>query len=66
MPDEMQDLIPDLPPDQLISWIQKMNSSGIFDTKEPDPIDNKRANDKKVVDFEGMSPQAIMSKGYKT
>ena len=66
IPEEFWDLIPERPPAQLISWIRKMNSTGIFDSKEPDPIDNKRANDKKAADFEGMSPQAIMSKGYKT
>jgi hypothetical protein len=66
LPDEMQGLIPDLPPDQLISWIQKMSASGIFDTKEPKPIDNKKPGDKKPVDFEGMTPQSIMATGYKT
>ena len=66
MPEKMQDLIPDLPPDQLISWIQKMNASGLFDTKEPTPIDNKKPGDKKPVDFEGMTSQSIMATGYKT
>jgi hypothetical protein len=66
LPEEMQGLIPDLPPDQLISWIQKLNSSGIFNSKEPDPIDNKKPGDKKPVGFEGMTPQSIMATGYKT
>ena len=66
LPDEMQDLIPDLPPDQLISWIQKMNASGIFDTKEPAALDNQKPGDRKPVDFEGMTPQSIMATGYKT
>ena len=66
IPEEYQDLIPELPPAQLISWIRNINASGIFNSKEPDPIDNKKPGDKKPADFEGMSPQAIMSRGYKT
>ena len=65
IPEKFRDLIPDLPPAQLITWIRKMNSSAIFDTKEPTPIDNRRPADKKPVDFENMSPQAIMARGYK-
>ena len=65
IPEAYQTLIPDMPPAAMIAWIQKMNQSGIFDTKETPPIDNKKPNDKKPTDLDGLSPQAMMSKGYK-
>ena len=66
IPEEMRELIPDLPPAAKIKWIQQANTKGLFDAKTKEPIDAKRPNDKKPADFSGMSPQAIMSTGYKT
>ena len=66
IPEDMRELIPDLPPAAKIKWIQQANAKGLFDAKTKEPIDAKRPNDKKPTNFEGMSPQAIMATGYKT
>ena len=60
VPEAMQDLVPDLPPGKLIAWLQ--SAKKLFDPKQP--IDSKKTGDKKPVDFDGMSPTAIMSQGY--
>ena len=62
VPEDMQDLIPDLPPGKLITWLR--SASRLFDPKLP--IDSKKPGDKKPVDFDNMSPQAIMSCGYRS
>ena len=66
VPERMQDLIPDLPPVQLITWIRKANANGLFDSRESAPIDNKKPSDRKPADLDGLSPQAMMSQGYKS
>ena len=62
VPEDMQDLVPDLPPGKLITWLR--SASRLFDPKEP--IDTKKPGGKEPVDFSNLSPQAIMAKGYKT
>ena len=62
--EDFQDLIPDLPPGKLITWLRNASAKGLFDSKSKEPIDSKRPGDKKPTDFEGMSPQAIMATGY--
>jgi len=66
IPEDMRGLLPDLPPAKLIKWIQQANQKGLFDSKSREPIDTKKPGDKAPKDFENMSPQAIMSQGYKT
>ena len=66
IPEEFADLIPDLPPAALIKWIRNATAKGLFDLKgKSDSPDSKRPDKKTdVPNFEGMSPQAIMSTGY--
>lgn len=66
VPEDFQDLIPDLPPAALIKWIRNANAKGLFDPKgSSDSPDSKRPDKKKETpSFEGMSPQAIMATGY--
>ena len=64
VPEDFQDLIPDLPPGKLISWLRNTSEKGLFDSKSKESIDSKRPSDQKPKDFEGMSPQAIMATGY--
>jgi hypothetical protein len=64
VPENFQDLVPDLPPGKLITWIRAANIKGLFDPKSTESIDSKRPSDKKPQDFENMSPQAIMATGY--
>ncbi|MDA3897702.1 MAG: hypothetical protein PF482_16330 [Desulfobacteraceae bacterium] len=66
VPEEMRDLVPDLPHGQKIKWIQNAAKKGLFNQKNSDGIDTKRPSGKPPADFKNMSPQAIMAKGYKT
>ena len=66
VPEEFQGLIPDLPPQKLIKWIQQANAKGLFTQKQVDSLDKKRPGDKQPQDFSGLSPQQLMSRGYKT
>ena len=66
IPEDMRDLVLDLPPAQKIKWIQQANQKGLFDFKSKDPIDSKKPGDKAPKDFNGLSPQAIMAQGYKS
>lgn len=66
VPEDMRDIIPDLPPAAKIKWIQNAEKKGLFTPKGAKPIDAKRPGAKPSENFEGMSPQAIMAQGYKT
>ena len=66
IPEEHRDLVPDLPPQKLIKWIQQANAKGLFTQKQVDSLDKKRPGDKQPQDFSGLSPQQMMSRGYKT
>lgn len=64
VPEEMRDLIPDLPPGQKIKWIQNATQKGLFAQQALDGIDTKRPAGKTPADFANMRPQAIMAQGY--
>lgn len=66
VPEDMQDIIPDLPPAQKIKWIQGAQKKGLFDPKPAEGLDTKRPGGKAPADFKGMDPRAIMATGYKT
>ena len=66
VPEDMRDLIPDLAPASKIKWIQNATKKGLFNPKIAEGIDTKRPGRKAPESFDGMSPQAIMAKGYKT
>jgi len=62
IPEDLQDLVPDLPPGKLITWLR--SASRLFDPKLP--IDTKKPGGKEPTDFSNLPPQKIMSMGYKT
>ena len=64
VPGDYQELIPDLPPGKLITWLRNASAKGLFNPQSKDSLDTKRPGDKKPTDFEGMSPQSIMAMGY--
>ncbi len=66
IPEDLRDIVPDLPPAQRIKWIQNANKKGFFNppTAQNGP-DSKRPGSKQAENFDGMSPQAIMAQGYK-
>lgn len=67
VPEEMREIIPDLPPAAKVKWIQAAQRKGLFEIKpETNGPDSKKPGDQKPTDFENMSPQAIMATGYKT
>lgn len=66
VPEDMRDIIPDLPAAQKIKWIQNATRKGLFNKQTQEGIDTKRPGSKPPVNFDGLSPQAIMAQGYKT
>ena len=67
IPEEMRELVPNLSPAEKIKWIQTAQKQGLFGkNQENSGLDSKKPGDKAPTDFKDMSPQAIMSQGYKT
>ena len=66
IPDDMRELVPNLSPAEKIKWIQAAQKQGLFgNNQEKSGLDSKKPGDKKPIDYENMSPQAIMATGYK-
>jgi len=65
VPEDMQDLVPDLPSSKLIKWLRSASAKGLFDSKTKESIDSRRPGDKPG-SSDNLSPQARMSTGYKT
>lgn len=67
VPEDMKDLVPDLPPLQKIHWLRNALSKGLFsgNQKESGP-DSKRPSGKQVVIFDGLSNIEMRKMGYKT
>jgi hypothetical protein len=64
--EDMRELVPNLPAAEKIKWIQAAQKQGLFGkNQENSGLDSKKPGDKKPIDYEGMSPQAIMASGYK-
>ena len=66
VPEDMRDIIPDLPAAAKIKWIQNASKKGLFNPKTAEGIDTKRPGSKQAENLEGLSPQAMMAKGYKS
>jgi hypothetical protein len=65
VPEDMRDVIPDLPPAQKIKWLRAAIKKGVFGgNQQANGPDSKRPGGKPPVNFDGMSPQAIMAQGY--
>ncbi len=66
IPEDMRDIVPDLPPAQKITWIRNANKKGLFSTKAPaSGPDSKRPAGKAPVDTSGMSPTDLITLGLK-
>ena len=66
IPEDMRELIPNLPPAEKIKWIQAAQKQGLFSKNQQNSgLDSKKPGDKKPIDYESMSPQAMMASGYK-
>lgn len=66
VPEEFADLVPDLPPGQLIPWLRNATTKGLFSEKKIESVDTKRPGDKKAEDLSNLSPQGKMALGYNT
>lgn len=66
IPEEMWDIVPDLPPAAKIAWIRSATKKGLFTGKAPDQSgpDSKRPGGKPPVDFNNMSATQRMAHGY--
>ena len=67
IPEEMRDIIPDLPPAARIRWVRAAVAQGVFGAPAgaTNP-DSKRPGSKAPADFSGMNPRQIMAHGYTT
>ena len=66
IPEDMRDLIPDLPPAAKIRWIQNATKKGLFTQADKPGLDTKRPGGKPSNNLDGLSPQAMMSQGYQS
>jgi hypothetical protein len=66
IPEDMRELVPNLPPAAKIKWIQAAQKQGFFGKSHKNSgLDSKKPGDKKPIDYNGMSPQAMMASGYR-
>ena len=66
IPEELRDIVPDLPPAAKITWIRNANKKGLFSTKAPESgPDSKRPGGKPTTDTTGMSPNELITLGLK-
>jgi len=65
VPEDMRDLVPDLPAAQKIKWLRTAIKKGVFGgNQDASGPDSKRAGGKPPQNYEGMSPHQMMSGGY--
>jgi hypothetical protein len=68
LPEEMKDLVPNLPPAETIKWIRLAQKKGIFGGMESNQSgpDSKRPGGKAAPDLDTMTPGELISLGLKT
>jgi hypothetical protein len=68
IPEDMRDIVPELPPADKIKWIRAAHKKGVFGgrNQEPNGPDSKRPGGKPPADFTNMTPAQIMATGYKS
>jgi len=67
IPEDMRDLVPDLPPAEQVKWIRVAFKKGVFGGNQPqDGPDSKRPGGKPPQDFDNMTPLQMREAGYKT
>jgi anti-sigma28 factor (negative regulator of flagellin synthesis) len=64
VPDDMRDIVPDLPPADKIKWLRNAIKKGVFTSKvETSGPDSKRPGGKTTPDYDTMSPSELISLG---
>jgi hypothetical protein len=67
LPEDMRDLVPNLPPAEKAAWIRHAQQRGLFAKAQADAgssPDAKRPGGKQPQDYSGMSPLQKMQAGY--
>jgi hypothetical protein len=65
VPEDMRDLIPDLPAAKKIKWLRAAVKKGIFNGRATgNSPDSKRPGGKPPVDFDNMNPTQMIALGY--
>lgn len=67
LPEDMRELVPNLPPAEKIRWINAARQKGFFVRSgggEPDSPGSKRPGAKPTQDLSGLTPVQMMSAGY--
>ena len=66
IPEDMRDVVPDLPPAQKVKWIRNAQAKGLFNPQQQqNGPDSKRPGGKAPADFSGMSPGEMITAGLK-
>lgn len=67
IPEDMRDIVPNLPPADKIKWLRAATKKGLFggQQKASSP-DSKRPGGKPPTDFSNMTPMEMRSMGYKS
>jgi len=66
IPEQFRGIIPEgLSPAQTLAWMRKATTAGLFAGPAKDGPDSKRPSGKPSLDFDNLSPQAMMAHGYK-
>lgn len=64
VPEDFQELVPDLSPGKLISWLRSANVKGLFDTKSTKEIDPKRPGAQQAsTELENVNPVELIKMG---
>ena len=67
VPEDMRELIPDLPAADRIKWIRKAQKAGLFGGgSQSSGPDSKRPGGKPPTDYDSMSPLEMRRAGYKS
>ena len=67
LPEDMRDLVPNLPPAEKAAWIRSAKERGLFVKPATVPAnspDAKRPGGKQPIDLTGLSPMQKMQAGY--
>lgn len=65
LPEDMRDLVPNLPPAEKVSWIRTAMQKGLFTQQAPvSSPDAKRPGGRPPQDLNSMTPVQMMSMGY--
>lgn len=66
IPEDMRDIVPDLPAAQKIKWIQNATKKGLFNPPQAqNGLDSKRPGSKPPENYDGMTPGEKIKAGLK-